>query len=59
LHVARERFSIQLFAEQLGCTDKDLREARARLYRTFLLRLERWCRYAKRAENARLGGAAA
>jgi hypothetical protein len=36
LHAARDKFSIEVFAEQVGCTNRDLHAAKIKLYRTFL-----------------------
>jgi hypothetical protein len=36
LHTARDKFSIQLFADQVGCTDRDLQAAKIKVYRTIL-----------------------
>jgi tellurite resistance protein len=36
LHTARDKFSIQLFADQVGCTERDLHEAKIKVYRSIL-----------------------
>jgi tellurite resistance protein len=36
LHTARDKFSIQVFSDQVGCTDRDLQAAKIKVYRTIL-----------------------